>query len=238
MTTLAHEEMQELLGAYALDAVDGSERRAFEQHLGDCADCRDEVARHRETLALLAIDEDVPEAIWEDIATRIAMPRADESARLEHGGARVIRFPLRRVTAWVAPAAAAAAAVAITLGVTGGDDLGKPVHDAAVESLSQEADVAGTVALYRPDQPNGRIVIDLRNVPPPPAGHHYEVWILRPGADVEMEAIGAFTPHNGVARIELSLPGPGEYVALDISVEENGGPPEHSGTSLARAVLQ
>ncbi|MEA3055576.1 MAG: hypothetical protein QOD30_1008, partial [Actinomycetota bacterium] len=50
----SHDEIQELLGAYALDAVDPDERSDVEDHLRDCARCRAEVAEHRDTAAFLA----------------------------------------------------------------------------------------------------------------------------------------------------------------------------------------
>ena len=46
-----NEAQHELLGAYAVDALEGAERDAFEAHLADCASCRDELAGLRETLA-------------------------------------------------------------------------------------------------------------------------------------------------------------------------------------------
>ena len=44
---------------------------------------------------------------------------------------------------------------------------------------------------------------------------------------------GVFTPTSSDVELELPLPGPGDYAAVDVSVEENGGPPAHSDTSLA-----
>lgn len=41
-----HEAIRDLLGAYALGAVEDDERRAIEAHLQSCASCRDELARH------------------------------------------------------------------------------------------------------------------------------------------------------------------------------------------------
>ena len=55
--------------------------------------------------------------------------------------------------------------------------------------------------------------------------------MLRVGAD-EMEAVGVFWARGDVER-EFSLPGAGRYAAVDISVEEDAGEPEHSGRSLA-----
>ena len=48
-----------------------------------------------------------------------------------------------------------------------------------------------------------------------------------------MEAVGVFTPDGSRVRLKLGLPGAGEYEAVDISVEPNGGPASHSGSSLA-----
>src|SRR5206468_3199328 len=54
MTALGHPDVQELLGAYALDALDADEADAVELHLRDCPRCRAEVADYRETAALAA----------------------------------------------------------------------------------------------------------------------------------------------------------------------------------------
>lgn len=43
-----------LTGAYAVDALDGPEREAFEAHLGECAACREEVTELTATVARLA----------------------------------------------------------------------------------------------------------------------------------------------------------------------------------------
>ena len=50
---LSHAELEELLGAYALDAVDGEERELVELHLLDCPRCRAEVAEHRAVASFL-----------------------------------------------------------------------------------------------------------------------------------------------------------------------------------------
>ena len=47
MNDLSHDEIQELLGAYALDAVDDRERAIIESHLETCESCRVELEDHR-----------------------------------------------------------------------------------------------------------------------------------------------------------------------------------------------
>ena len=72
MTDLTHEEIQDLLGAYALDAVDGDEYEAVELHLRDCPRCRAEVADHREVAALIGHGgAPAPAGVWDRIVEAI-----------------------------------------------------------------------------------------------------------------------------------------------------------------------
>ena len=50
---MTHDEVSELLGAFALDAVDGEEYEQIEAHLSECPRCRAEVDAHREVAAAL-----------------------------------------------------------------------------------------------------------------------------------------------------------------------------------------
>lgn len=65
---LTHEQIEALLGAFAMDAVDGDEAEAIELHLRDCPRCRAEVTEHREVAALLAhTGSPAPEGVWNRI---------------------------------------------------------------------------------------------------------------------------------------------------------------------------
>jgi hypothetical protein len=122
---------------------------------------------------------------------------------------------------------------AIALAVDGGGTLGTPDAVAAVQGTPEFVGVHGEARLYQAGTPNGVLRLELADVPPPPAGEHYEVWVLRPSTGDVMEAVGVFNPTTSEVTLELGLPGAGDYVAVDISVEPDAGPPEHSGTSLA-----
>jgi anti-sigma-K factor RskA len=128
-------------------------------------------------------------------------------------------------------ATAAVFAVALALGSSSG--LGTPDAVAAVHGTPEFAGVHGEARLYGSGTPDGVLRLDLADLPAAPEGEHYEVWVLRPSAGDVMEAVGVFDPATPEVRLELGLPGAGDYVALDISVEPDAGPPEHSGTSLA-----
>lgn len=114
MTERTHDELAELLGAYALDAVDGDERDAVDAHLATCPRCRAEVAEHREVAALLAhAGAPAPEGLWDRIAGALDTPPPAltlapvPSAPTPTAPAR----PDRRL--WARPVTAALAAAAV-----------------------------------------------------------------------------------------------------------------------------
>ena len=115
MTT--HEELQELLGAYALDAVEPDEVALVEAHLADCPRCRAELAEHREVAGLLGQSgSDAPEGVWD----RIAASLADVPPPLR----REVQRERRAARSWTrsrilgTAAAAVAAAVVVVLGIS------------------------------------------------------------------------------------------------------------------------
>jgi hypothetical protein len=69
---LTHEEIEELLGAYALDAVDPETAAVIEAHLEECVRCAIEVAQHHEVVGLLANTGGAPPAsLWDGIASQL-----------------------------------------------------------------------------------------------------------------------------------------------------------------------
>jgi len=60
---LSHDDIQELLGAHATDAVDVVEGHELEDHLDLCETCRREVRSHHESLAALVTPERPPSGL-------------------------------------------------------------------------------------------------------------------------------------------------------------------------------
>lgn len=154
--------------------------------------------------------------------------------------ATVIPFRPRSQRRIVAPAVGAFAAVAAVIVVAivalGGNGLGTPDARAAIAGKSDPA-VTGEAKLFGSEADGGTVQVTLRDVPPAPSGHHYEVWVLRRDQGAQMEAVGSFTPTAHTVKLKLPLPGPGDYAAVDVSLEENGGSPAHSDTSLASGLF-
>lgn len=184
--TLSELEIEELLGAYALDALEPDERDLVEQHLKSCVRCLEEVARYHETAGLLAnsggpapdqvwdgiaerLDGAVPAVVsvpsWDRLAARLVTPEgADGSAVQEQDrGSKVVPISSgrrrSRIAAAVAGAVAMAAALAAVL-------LGVQVHhlDRQVSALSAPSQAITTAAQTALEDPGTQRV---KLTPPP-----------------------------------------------------------------------
>ena len=105
---MSHDEASELLGAYALDAVDGDECIELEEHLETCPRCRAELDSLREVAAAMGNSvEPLPEGLWSQIASRLPERQEDEEPppmpRLDARGPSPFRPPADGRSAGGAP---------------------------------------------------------------------------------------------------------------------------------------
>jgi anti-sigma-K factor RskA len=156
--------IHELSAAYALDALEPSERAEFEEHLVRCADCREAVALFQETAATLAYDADM----------RAPTPALRERILTQARQERPSVVPLRR--RWALPAAATVAAVAasaaIGLGIwaaTLHNRLGERPEAIALQGANGSLIVTSS----------GEATLVVRNLNPAPAGMTYEIWVIQ-----------------------------------------------------------
>ena len=109
----ATDELDSLLGAYALDALDPADRARIDAYLERDADARAEVDELRETAASLALlpssSLDAPPDLWERISGAIA---AEQDRDVDELAARRER---RRRASWIAPTVAAAAVIVLVV---------------------------------------------------------------------------------------------------------------------------
>lgn len=102
----SHDDFRDALGAFALDAVTGEERRELERHIDGCAECRAEIDEHLRTAATLAEEVNPPRAVWEGIEAAVrAEPAPGRVVRIDRPVER--RRPVGRVAAALAAAALA-----------------------------------------------------------------------------------------------------------------------------------
>jgi anti-sigma-K factor RskA len=205
-------DLHELTAGYALDALDPDERTRYEEHLGSCESCRDELQGFWHVsgaLAHAAGGPQPPPALRERIL---------EQARSERPNVVPLR---RRFSAPVlSTAAAVAAVVAVALGIWA-LGLSRDLDDAnsalAVlsdpnarvhESANGEANLVVT--------PTGRAALVVRRLAPAPAGKDYEIWVFENGFP---KRAGLFE-RPGVAMLTRRVE-PGQQVA--VTLEPDGG---------------
>lgn len=240
------EALVDLAAGAALGSLPADELAAFEDEAARDPALASESAAYR--AAVLALEdalarEPAPAGLFagvlsrleaEEVTEDVAAAEPPRQAPTDFGTRRRWRWsPRSFVPVFAAGFATAAAVAAVAFVLSGNDDLGPTTAIADVRGAPGHTAVHGKATLYASDEQDGRLVLELGDVPAPPPGEHYEVWVLRTEGEGEMEAVGVFVPTGEDVKLELGLPGPGDYTAVDVSIEPDGGSPEHSGTSLA-----
>jgi hypothetical protein len=71
---ITHEEVSNLLGIFALDAVGDDECGQIEEHLSGCPRCRSELDAYRDVVAALGNSvAPLPEGLWQHISSRLSL---------------------------------------------------------------------------------------------------------------------------------------------------------------------
>lgn len=241
MSGQTHDEIGELLGAYALHAVDADEATLIEAHLEECPKCRAEVADHREVAALLGNSGgDAPEGLWDRIAStleetappmRLSLPDASTAAVIPIADRRRTRGNRFVVAALGAAAALVIGALGVKV-VRQEDQL-----DRVEQALGDDALLrAANVALLRPDaarstlaSPDGELHMDAvllpdgsgylmaDDLPSLDDGRTYQLWGQTGAGMISLGILGA--DPEGVVPFRAS----GDVEALAITDEEESG---------------
>ena len=149
-------DLHDLTAAYALDALDPVETDAYEEHLGQCEECRAQLAELNESATALAFGAVAP----------APPPRLRESILAAAAAERTNVIPLRprRLAPRVLAVAAAAACVAVGFGLATLRPSGTTVVSAA---LVEAADHTAT--------------LHISGLAAAPHGKTYEAWIVPSG---------------------------------------------------------
>ncbi len=243
---LTHSQIEELLGAYALDAVDMQEAAAVLAHLGECPRCASEVSAHQEVASKLAqAGAPAPEGLWDRIAVALEEPPpALELARVSPFSSKRDPVPMR------AAVGVLAAAVAVT-GILGVqvirqenrvDELTAEMRHGALEQAAASANAdarAERVTLRSEDgstyaeaviQPNGKCYLVRHNLPGLSGDRTYQLWGKVGNRTISLGVLG---PNPGVVAFNAN----GELTTVAITSEEGGGSSLPSGQPLLRGFV-
>ncbi len=197
-------EWDELLGAYALDAVDDDERAQIESYLIDNPRARDEVRQHREVASLLAFTgAPAPVHLWGQIAGAIggegiaAPPLVVSSlstARQRHRASN---------SRWILPVAAAMlfGVIGLVAGrqlaprtqIAAGDPLVRALNDAMVNPQSHHVELMGKDGSARVQAVllnDGVGYMAGRSLPDLPPSKSWQLWGMFDGKMVSLGVLG------------------------------------------------
>jgi anti-sigma-K factor RskA len=210
------ELIHDLVAAYALDALDDSERHEFEEHLDGCETCSRDLEGLRDAASALAY---VPEGLAPPAALRerlLDSVHAERAANVVPIGRRRFALPA------VATFAVAAAAAAIVLAVWGsGLSSSLDRKNAAIGVLANTS--AKHMQLGTSNElvvaPNGAAVV-VSSLSRAPSGKTYELWVITAGAGPK--PAGLFDQGRSGAPILLSRHVP-KGAQIGLSLERSGG---------------
>lgn len=251
MTT--HHDIEELLGAYALDAVDPDEAHLVEEHLAECPRCRAEVAEHREVAALLTsgTSTPVPDGVWDRIAADLGDTPPAVPIEVAFGQRQAHKTMGRTRAGRVFAGLAAAAAVVVVALMGAGlvnqrseiDRLDGEVAAAATDPLlnllqdpeaqvvnlqSDDGDAAARALVGR----DGDSVLLASGLPALEGDATYQLWGLPEGRQsmVSLGVLGA-DPEQSEFHVE------GGITSIAITREPGGGSTQPSSEALVTGTL-
>lgn len=233
-----HDQVAEVLAAYALDAVEGDEVVAIEAHLSECAPCRAELDRYREVVGHLSPPAvAVPHRLWVSTAEATTTPIHGISAPDRHMSRG------RRL-------AAIAAVVILALGAgTAISEIrhsGELQDEQEIAERSREAAAAfadptarhvnlrsgdGKLALQAAVLPDGSGYLLGDALPTLDGDMTYQVWAMTPAGPTSAGVVGR---RPRIEPIRLSVP---TASALAVTREPRGGEEAPTSPPLVQGTL-
>jgi len=250
-------EIHMLTGAYALDALSGTERVVFEHHMAECESCAAEVAELQDTAGRLgsAVAVTPPPSLRKDVLAAARQvrqqpplapsgvpdgPDAPDGPVTPTGQIAPVVTLRPRWQVWTASAAAAAClVVAAVFGVQSVSaqretrqaqeqlDLMLSVLSAPDAKIAT-ASAGDSRATAVVSQSQGKVAFMAMGMPPLPEDRSYQVWSIGPSG---MHSVGVMTDGADPAPLLGAL---ADGTAIGVTIEPRGG----STTPSADPVMQ
>ncbi len=248
-----HAEYLELAAIYALGALDGEDRARFETHLASgCEPCREAVRESEEILGNLALAAPLaapPASVRERLFDRVSRDSNTKDAKRSGGS------PFWMALA----AAATLAAIGLGLYARNLSERARALYERAeaeriareglerdlgslsetleaftapatrAVSLAGQGEGEGAAAKAFLDPENRRLFLYVYNLPPPPEGRTYQLWLIVAGSPPVSMGVFGIQP-DGRGRLDsASVPAFTGQVTVAVSIEPAGGMPQPTG---------
>jgi anti-sigma-K factor RskA len=237
-----------LTGAYAVDAIDDeTERGRFEHHMRRCQGCAAEVRGMAETATRLAFAAAQPappqlrERVLQAVSRTRQLPPLIEAQR-QPGARRDATKPrtaLRPRPAWLVVAASLIVVIALAVTLvqtriqldrarTQQARIAAVLAAPDARAISQATSAGGTATVVY-SRARHALVVTSAQLPPPPQGKVYELWLLGPP---KVRPAGFLRPARNGASAPVLVPGLVSGDQLGVTVEPAGGTPKPTTTPI------
>jgi len=231
--TVDHDRWADSAGAYVLGAMTPAERAQFETHLATCPACREEVDDLRpaaEALPMASPPVLPPRALKDRIMAEVER----EAALLASAGEAADRAPApraspgpsRRLVSWLSWRLAPVAAVLIVVAVLAASSL-------TGGATTYTAQVSAPRAAAHLEVEDDQATLVAANLPAPPQGKVYEVWLMPKGSTTPEPTSVLFKP-NADGAVEAKIPGSMADVQQVIVTDE---PPTGTAKPTGKPIL-
>jgi anti-sigma-K factor RskA len=203
-------DTRDLLGPYVMGTLEPHEEREVEDHLQECASCREEAQDLRLVHERLA-----------DLAYNTEAPPPDLKERVVAGIPR--REARRRVPTWVAAVAAVFCVLAVLAVILTPDLFGGQALASADLSPTGRAPHAGGEVSIQGTGENMEMRLEAWGLPPCKSEQYYELWLVE--GDDRLSA-GSFTVgQSGQVDVRLNVPRfAGSYPKVGVTAEYDKDP--------------
>ena len=199
-------DAHDLTAAYALDALEPDEAEAYERHLSQCEECREQLAELNETAAALAFGAVAPTP-----PARLRASILDAAAAERSNVVPLLRR--RSVSRGLAVAAAAAACIVVGLAVS-------------LSQSSKTKTVTASVVLG----PNQTATLQISGLEAAPRGKTYEAWVIPAGHNPR--PAGLFSGSTSGLHLRGTVP---RHAVVAVTLEPAGGSKQPTTTPLFSA---
>jgi anti-sigma-K factor RskA len=223
-----HEQWADSLGAWLLGALPEDEAAGFKRHLDECAVCREDAAGLQVAVDALPASA-APHAPPPALKGRIMAVVEGEAELLQATGPESDRPQPRRRRSWLG-GLSLRPALALGLAALAIGFLASQALQSGPEKITAQVQSGGRATLEVQDD-QGRLVAS--NLPDPPNGRVYQVWLDRGGKTPEPTNVLFTTSNDGSATADVpSLDGVKRVMVTD---EPNGGSRTPTGKLLLTA---
>ena len=242
-----HEEYQELVAVYALGTLDDQEREALESHLASGCDACESALREARQVADELVNSVAPVTPSPRVRERL-MKRVREDGPSRQSDAQTTGRGM-----WLTLATAASVVLAIGIGLhalhlqevleqerLARSDLAHKLArtqesiraftspEIQAVSLAGQGPTPGAKARAFVDPENRRLFLYVYDLPAPPAGRTYQLWVIVNGTPVSVGTFGV--DPSGNARLDSEpLPVLEGTVTVAVTQEPAGGVPQPTG---------